>query len=42
LDNIGGIGIMVDRLKDLEETYKKELLDGKKTIKGDREVAYDD
>lgn len=42
LDNIGSIGIMADRLKDLEETYKKDLLDSKKSIKGDREIAYDD
>jgi len=33
---------MADRLKDLEETYKKDLLDSKKSIKGDREIAYDD
>lgn len=42
LDNIGSIGIMADRLKDLEETYKKDLLDSKKSIKGDRLIAYDD
>lgn len=42
LDNIGSIGYMVDKLTDLEESYKKELLNDKKSIKGDREVAYDD
>ena len=42
LDNLGSIGVMMDRLRDLEEMYKKDLLDNKKSIKGDREVSYDD
>lgn len=42
LDNIGSIGTMADRLHDLEEKYKKDLLENSKTLRGDREVAYDD
>lgn len=42
LDNIGSIGIMTDRLHDLEEKYKKDLLENSKTLRGDREIAYDD
>jgi hypothetical protein len=42
LDNLGSIGVMMDRLRDLEEMYKKDLLDNKKSVKGDREVSYDD
>lgn len=42
LDNIGSIGVMADRLKDLEEAYKKDLSEGKKSLRGDREVSYDD
>lgn len=42
LDNIGSIGIMADRLHDLEEKYKKDLLENSKTLRGDREIAYDD
>lgn len=42
LDNLGSIGVMMDRLRDLEEMYKKDLLDSAKSIKGDREVSYDD
>jgi hypothetical protein len=42
LDNLGSIGVMMDRLHDLEAMYKKDLLDNKKSIKGDREVSYDD
>jgi hypothetical protein len=33
---------MADRLHDLEEKYKKDLLENSKTLRGDREVAYDD
>lgn len=42
LDNIGSIGTMTDRLHDLEEKYKKDLLENAKTLRGDREIAYDD
>lgn len=42
LDNIGSIGIMADRLHDLEEKYKKDLLENSKSLRGDREIAYDD
>ena len=42
LDSIGSIGTMSDKLKELELNYKKDLLEGKKSLKGDREVAYDD
>lgn len=42
LDNIGSIGTMADRLHDLEEKYKKDLLENSKTLRGDRKVAYDD
>lgn len=42
LDNIGSIGIMTDRLHDLEEKYKKDLLENSKSLRGDREIAYDD
>lgn len=42
LDNIGSIGTMADRLHDLEEKYKKDLLENAKTLRGDREIAYDD
>ena len=42
LNALGSIGTMSDRLKELEENYKKDLLEGKKTLRGDKEVAYDD
>lgn len=42
LNAIGSIGTMSDKLKELEEKYKKDLLEGKKTLRGDKEVAYDD
>lgn len=42
LDNIGSIGTMTDRLHDLEEKYKKDLLENSKSLRGDREIAYDD
>lgn len=42
LDSIAAIGPMFDKLKELELNYKKDILEGKKTLRGDREVAYDD
>lgn len=42
LDSLGSIGPMFDKLKELELNYKKDILEGKKSLRGDREVAYDD
>ena len=42
LDSIGSIGTMSDKLKELELNYKKDLLEGKKSLRGDKMVAYDD
>ena len=42
LSAIGSIGTMSDKLKELEEKYKKDLLEGKKSLRGDKEIAYDD
>lgn len=42
LDSLGSIGPMFDKLKELELNYKKDILEGKKSLRGDRSVAYDD
>ena len=42
MDAIGSISPMFDKLKELELAHQKDLLESKKTLKGDREVAYDD
>lgn len=42
MDAITAIGPMFDKLKELEVKHQKDLLEGKKTLRGDREVAYDD
>lgn len=42
LESIAAIGTMSDKLKELELNYMKGLLESKKSLRGDREIAYDD
>lgn len=35
LDNIGSIGIMADRLKELELNYKKDITENNSKLRGD-------
>lgn len=42
LDNIGSIGTMADKLKELELNYKKDMLSAQKKSRGDHEEGFDD
>lgn len=42
MDAISAISPMFDKLKELELAHQKDLLESKKSLRGDREVAYDD
>ena len=42
MDAISAISPMLDKLKELELAHQKDLLESKKSLRGDREVAYDD
>lgn len=42
LDNIGSIGVMADRLKELELNYKKDMMSTNKKLRGDVEPGFMD
>ena len=42
MDAISAISPMFDKLKELDLAHQKDLLESKKSLRGDREVAYDD
>lgn len=42
LDNLGAIGTMFDKLKELELNYKKDLLSTQKKARGDHEEGFND
>ena len=42
LDNLGAIGTMFDKLKEMELNYQKDLLTNKKKARGDHEEGFND
>ena len=42
LDSVGSIGVMADRLKELELNYKKDMMSTNKKLRGDVEPGFMD